>query len=159
MRRMDNIRLVMSSSADGRRNAYEKMDVQAYFEKTALLGGLRVVPTELEIEGDLMNLTTPPTPMSHRGLNAYLGILTKPPHLPFPPSLSPHDAVGLRIARTIVWCDELRGCQMQHRHSTVEDGQRFKRHACYSVAFTAILHSPWFSYGPLDVASELSRYI
>ena len=46
MRRMDNIRLVMSSSADGRRNAYEKMDVQAYFEQTALLGGLRVVPTE-----------------------------------------------------------------------------------------------------------------
>lgn len=50
-----------------------------------------MVPTELEIEGDL--LTTPPTPMSHRGLNAYLGILTKPPHLLFPPSLSPHDAV------------------------------------------------------------------
>ena len=43
--------------------------------------------------------------------------------------------------------------------STVAVGQRFKRHACYSVAFAAILHSPWFSYGPLDVASGLSRYL
>jgi hypothetical protein len=105
-----------------------------------------------------MNLTTPPTPMSHRGLNAYLGILTKSPYLPFPPSLSPHDAVyGLPgQLYSVMNCV---GAKCNTGIPTVADGQRFKRHACYSVAFTAILHSPWFSYGPLDVASELSRYI